>query len=92
MNKLTINSVENYRLEEVENLVKVTLFTATEAFLEWIKNETDVVDKDTKEILHNAELTLKDGHKTLLEYINPKLKEHGIVLYNETFGGKNEQQ
>ena len=71
-------NIKNYTAEEVEKLVKATLSTSTEAFLEWLKNETDIVDITTREVLNNAEITVKDGHKLIAEYIYPKLRIHGI--------------
>lgn len=74
-----MSSNKKYTEEEVQKLVKTTLSAATEGFLEWLKLETDVVDIDSREVLDNAEITMKGGNpKKISEYIYPRLREHGI--------------
>jgi hypothetical protein len=74
-----MSSNKTYTEEEVQKLVKTTLSAATEGFLEWLKLETDVVDIDSREVLDNAEITMKGGNpKKISEYIYPRLREHGI--------------
>lgn len=69
---------KTYTEEEVQKLVRTTLSTATEGFLEWLKLETDIVDINTREVLDNAEITLKEPHKPISDYIYPRLREQGI--------------
>ena len=74
-----MSSNKTYTEEEAQKLVKTTLSAATEGFLEWLKLETDVVDIDSREVLVNAEITMKGGNpKKISEYIYPRLREHGI--------------
>ena len=74
-----MSSNKTYTEEEAQKLVKTTLSAATEGFLEWLKLETDVLDIDSREVLDNAEITMKGGNpKKISEYIYPRLREHGI--------------
>lgn len=64
---------------EVDKFVRDTMNAAITGFQEWLKEETDIVDKDTKEVLENTEIALKPNPKLLLKtYIYPKLREKGI--------------
>ena len=63
-----------------EEVVKIMLSVTSECFLEWLKNETDIVNKDTREVLENVELDLKPNSKTFDSYVIPKLKEKGIEI------------
>ena len=38
-----------YTEEQVEDLIKKAITETANAYLEWIKNETDIIDKETKE-------------------------------------------
>jgi hypothetical protein len=76
-----MSNKQSYTPEEVEKLVKVTLSTAAETFLDWLRLETEIVDINTREVLDNAEITLKEGaHSLITDYIYPKLREQGIVF------------
>ena len=63
-----------------EEVVKIMLSVTSECFLEWLKNETDIVNKDTREVLENVELDLKPNSKTFDSYVIPKLKEKGLEI------------
>lgn len=68
--------------QEVDKLIKDTLNATAEAVFEWIKNETNIVDKDTKEVLTNAEIDIKPDKKSVLnEYIYKRLENYGIKFY-----------
>ena len=51
--------METYTKEEVEDLLKNALSGTMKAFLKWLKEETLIVDITTKEVIDNAELTVK---------------------------------
>ena len=71
--------MNSYTKEEVDKLIKDTLNATVEGVIEWIKNETDIVDKDTKEVLNNTEIDIKSDKKNALtEYVYKRLKKYGI--------------
>lgn len=74
--------MKTYTEEEVQKLVRVTLVETGKGFMEWLKAETDIVDKDTREVLKNAAIDLKpygkDGNGLMQKYIYPRLEKHGI--------------
>lgn len=66
---------------EVESLVKIAVSEAILGMNEWLKVEADIVDKDSRDVLVNAELALKKTPKSiLLDYIYPRLLKHGIKV------------
>lgn len=68
-----------YSKEEVDNLIKGTINATAEGILEWLENETDIVDKDTKEVINNAEIdTHSDKTYLLTEYVYKRLEKCGI--------------
>lgn len=61
---------------EITQMLKSALKISAESFLDWFRNETDVVHKDTREVIENCEVDLKPNSKKLMEsYIFPKIKE-----------------
>ena len=67
--------------QEVDKLIKDTLNATAEGVFEWIQDETNIVDKDTKEVLTNAEIDIKPDKKSVLnEYIYKRLEKYGIIL------------
>lgn len=76
--------MKTYTEEEVNQLIKTAITETSQGFLEWLRNETDVVDKNTKEVLHNTEITLKPEKNGLMKkYIYPRLEKQGIIITNE---------
>lgn len=74
---------KQYSDKEVNELIKLCLSEAMLGFLDWLKNETDVINSTTKEILPNTEIELKDNAKGIIDgYIRPRLKDKGIDLKN----------
>jgi uncharacterized protein Smg (DUF494 family) len=76
--------MKTYTEEEVDKLVRATLTETVQGFLEWLKAETNIVDKDTKEVLPNTEIDLKPERKGIMQkYIYPRLVKHGIIFTDE---------
>lgn len=76
--------MKTYTEEEVDKLVRATLTETAEGFMEWLKAETDIVDKDTREVLPNTEIDLKPDRNGLMQkYIYPRLVKHGITFTDE---------
>ena len=69
-----------YTEEQVEYLVKKIITETANAYLEWIKNETDIIDKETKLVISNAELDIKKDSKSLFNYIHQRLEKQGIKV------------
>jgi hypothetical protein len=70
--------------QEVDKLIKDTLNATAEAVFEWIENETNIVDKDTKEVLTNAEIDIKADKKSVLnEYIYKRLEKKCGIKFNQ---------
>jgi hypothetical protein len=71
--------METYTKEEVEDLLKNALSGTMKAFLKWLKEETLIVDITTKEVIDNAELTVKgDTGEKVIDYVSKSLEEMGI--------------
>lgn len=67
--------------DNCEKYIRTAVTETSIGVFEWIKEETDVVDKRTKRVLNNVELDLKPNRKKLLEaYVWPRLAKHGIVF------------
>lgn len=66
---------------EVKKLIRFTIQDTMKAFMEFLEQDTIIVDKTTKEIIPNSELELtRDFSPKLKERIYSKLAEHGIVF------------
>lgn len=67
--------------KDVEHIVKITMEASINGLREWFKNETDIVDKISKEKIPNAIIDIRPDTKTLMEtYVYPKLVKHGIHI------------
>jgi hypothetical protein len=68
--------------EEVDRLIRATINETAEGVFEWFKNETNVVDKQSREILDDStEIDVKKDKKGILKnYIYPRLEKHGITI------------
>ena len=68
--------------DEVDQLIRATINETAEGVFEWFKNETQVVDKETRENLDSTtEIDIKEGAKGALKnYIYPRLEKHGIII------------
>jgi len=64
--------------EEVEKLIKTTIEESAISFMEYVKNETIIIDKLTNKEIVDAEIDLKQNHKPIKDYIYSRLKDKGI--------------
>lgn len=72
---------KTFTTPEVEQLIRDTMLSSINGFRDWLKNETDIVDKTTREVLLNTEIELKPNAKLILaNYVYPKLRENGIYF------------
>ena len=69
-----------YTEEQVEDLIKKAITETANAYLEWIKDETDIVDVETRLVIPNSELNTRKDSKSLTSYIYNRLKEQGIKV------------
>ena len=72
---------KTFTRSEVEQLIRDTMLSSINGFRDWLKNETDIVDKTTREVLLDTEIELKLNAKLMLDnYVYPKLRENGIYF------------
>lgn len=77
--------MKTYTEEEVDKLIRATLTETAQGFMEWLKAETDILDKNTMEVLPNAEIHLKPERNGLMQkYIYPRLVKHGIIITDDS--------
>lgn len=71
-----------YTHAELEAFVKSAINESVSGLMEWIVNETDVIEKGTGKVLEDVEIGLKpNAKKPIATYIYPRLKEKGITFY-----------
>ena len=77
--------MKTFTEKEVAILIRATINETTEGVFEWFKNETNIVDKQTRQILDDfTEIDVKDGGKGILKnYIYPRLEKYGIKIGNQ---------
>jgi hypothetical protein len=75
---------EKFSKKEVDELIFETIRCSMDATLDWIKEETDIVQMGTKNVLENTEITLKPDAKKLSEYVHKKMAEKGIIITPKT--------
>jgi hypothetical protein len=75
--------MEKYTEREVEQLIKTTVIETINSTLDWIKDETVIVDKDTQKKIENSEITISENSKKLTSYICKRLEMKGIVFIFE---------
>lgn len=71
-----------YTHKEVVNITKNVIEASAHGTIDWIKYETDIVDIHDKVVIKNAEIDMKKGAKTTMEYIKFELAKRGIVIEN----------
>ena len=77
--------MKTFTEEEVDKLIRATMTETAQGFMEWLKEETDIVDKETREVLPNTEIDLKPERNGLMQkYIYPRLLKHGITFTDES--------
>lgn len=73
--------MKTFTEEDVAKIVRAVVVETSNAFLEWLKEETDIVDIGTKQIVPNTEISLKkNARKTMQHYVYPRLVKHGITI------------
>jgi hypothetical protein len=67
---------------EVTKLIRATINETAKGVFEWFEKETNIVDKQTRQILDDtAEIDINESTKDLLtNYVHPKLEKYGIVI------------
>ena len=75
--------MEKYTEREVEQLIKTTVIETINSTIDWIKDETVIVDKDTQKKIENSEITISENSKKLTSYICKRLEMKGIVFIFE---------
>ncbi len=84
--ELESNANSKFTNEDIERIVKSVISETTHGLLEFIKEETDIIDIETKQVIPNCELELKDKDNTnslIMKYVYPRLEKHGIVIDNQ---------
>jgi len=69
-----------YTQEQVEQLIKNAVTATSTACVEWIKEDTDIVDVESEELISNGMLTTKVGGKGLQYYLSNELQKAGITF------------
>lgn len=70
---------------EVKKLLQITMIETAQGFMEWLKAETDIVDKNTRAVTSNTEIEIKTEKTGMMDkYIYPRLLKHGIIITDET--------
>jgi hypothetical protein len=78
--EVTIMSENTFTKKQVETLIGKTISSTAKIALDWIKEETIVVDTvNGNEVLY-CEITVKPNHKTLTDFIVEKMKEEGVII------------
>ena len=74
--------MKTFTEKEVDKLIRATINETAEGVFEWFKNETNIVDKQTRQILDDiAEIDIKKDKKSVItNYIYPRLEKHGIII------------
>ncbi len=75
---------QSKRDDFAEGFVRDSINEVINGMYEWIKNETEVYEKGTRNIVDNVELNTKEGAKSIGDYIYPKIKEKGIIFYKDS--------
>jgi hypothetical protein len=72
--------MKKYTEQEVEQLIKTSVTETINAALDWIENETVIVDKDTQKEIENSQITISENSKKLTHYVRKRLEMKGIVF------------
>jgi hypothetical protein len=73
-----------YTQEQVEQLIKNAVTATSTACVEWIKEDTDIVDVESEELISNGMLTTKVNGKGLQYYLSNELEKAGITFKFES--------
>jgi len=73
--------MKTYTEEEVKKLIQDAVIEACKATKDWCEKESIIVDKETKALMSNATVTLKENPKSpLRDYVYPSLEKKGIMI------------
>ena len=74
--------MKTYTEAQLHEFITTAINESINGVMDWIKNDTDIIDVDSKVVIPNSEIALKAGTKEGIreKYIYPKLKNHGIVI------------
>ena len=63
-------------------ITKDTITSTIHGTFEFIKNDTDIVDVNTREVIENAEIDFKKGKNisSIVGYVSESLEKEGIYL------------
>lgn len=67
-----------YTKDEVQAVIATVMEESTRGTMEWVENETRILDKTTKQPIPNCESCLVENPKRVTEYIWRRLANHGI--------------
>ena len=71
-----------YTHKRVVQITKDTITSNIHGTFEFIKNDTDIVDVNTREVIENAEIDFKKGKNisSIVGYVSESLEKEGIYL------------
>jgi len=77
--------MKTFTESEVATIVRKSVLETMNGVVDWIKEETVIVDTDTHVVVPNTEITMKHNSNTMLEYVAVRLKMAGIkvTIYEE---------
>jgi hypothetical protein len=73
-----LNKLKFYSHKEVVRITKETMIATANGTIDWIRHETDIVDKDTRAVIENSEITTRKDSKKTMDYIIVELNKRGI--------------
>lgn len=69
--------------KEAESLIKECVLEAVRGYQDWLKHETDIVEKETKKVLPNTAIEIRPDTKSLMkDYVYPRLAKLGVIWEN----------
>ena len=72
--------MKTFTESEVATLVRKSVLETMNGVVDWIKEETVIVDTDTHIVVPNTEITMKQDSNTMFEYVAVRLKTAGITV------------
>jgi hypothetical protein len=72
--------MKTFSENEVATIVRKSVLETMNGVVDWIKEETVIVDTDTHIVVPNTEITMKQDSNTMFEYVAVRLKTAGITV------------
>jgi hypothetical protein len=70
--------------KKAELLIKECVIEALKGYQDWLKQETDIVEKGTKKVLSNAEINIRPDTQSMMKnYVYPRLAKLGVIWGND---------